>query len=140
MTTEDSQKTWNEYYDKKKRQRIEEASKLWEQMSNCGVTNETVLAIDFLHFGTNKENVNDLAIQLSENYEIEIVPGEEKGYWYAKGTTRPYGINLTKEQCSGWVEFMSDVAQSYACVFSTWSIEAPSLGVSFDSESIDSVS
>ena len=138
MTTKDPQKTWNEYYEKKKRQRMEEATKLWEQMSNSGVTAETVLAIDFLHFGTNKENVNDLEKQLSENYEVEVVPGEEEGYCYIKGTTRPYGINLSKEQHAGWVEFMSDMAQSYACVFSTWSIEAPSLGVSFDSESIES--
>ncbi len=140
MTTEDPQKTWNEYYEKKKLQRMEETSKLWEQMTNSGVTDETLLALDFLNFGTNQDNVNDLAKQLSENYEMKVVPGEEEGYWYAKGTTRPYGITLTKDQYDGWVEFMADVAQSYACVFSTWSIEAPSLGVSFNSEDIESAS
>lgn len=139
MSTEDPQNTWDEYYKSKKIQRMEEASKLWDQMSSSGINEETALAMDFLHFGTNEENVNDLAKQLSENYEMEVIPGEE-GYWFAKGTTRPYGITLTKEQHTGWVEFMADVALSYACVFSTWSIEAPSLGVSFDSESIESAS
>ena len=117
---------------------MEEAIKLWDQMRDSDVNDETVLAIDFLHFGTNQENKNNLAKQLSENYEMEVVPSDEEGYWYAKGTTRPYGITLNKEQHIGWVEFMADVAQSYACVFSTWSIEAPSLGVCFDSESIES--
>ena len=117
---------------------MEEAIKLWDQMRDSDVNDETVLAIDFMHFGTNQENKNNLAKQLSENYEMEVVPSDEEGYWYAKGTTRPYGITLNKEQHIGRVEFMADVAQSYACVFSTWSIEAPSLGVSFDSESIES--
>ena len=116
---------------------MEEAIKLWDQMRDSDVNDETVLAIDFMHFGTYQENKNNLAKQLSENYEMEVVPSDEEGYWYAKGTTRPYGITLNKEQHIGRVEFMADVAQSYACVFSTWSIEAPSLGVSFDSESIE---
>jgi len=140
MTNEDSQKIWDEYYKNKKIQRMQEASTLWQQMSSSGVSDETVLAIDFLHFATNKEYVDELAKQLSENYEMEVVPGNEKGYWFAKGTTRPYGITLTKEQHSDWVEFMFDVAPSHACVFSTWSIEAPSLGLSFNSESIEGAS
>jgi len=140
VTTEDPQKTWDEYYKRKRLQRMEEASKLWDFMRGSGVNEETVLALDFLHFGTSEENINALANQLSENYEIEVVPGDEEGYWYAKGTTRPHGLTLTKEQHSGWVEFMSDVAQSYSCVFSTWSLEAPSLGVNFKSENVESAS
>ena len=140
MTTEDPQKTWDEYYKNKKIQRMEEATKLWDLMSDSGVNEETVLALDFLHFGTSQENIKELATQLSENYEMEVVPGEEEGYWYAKGTTRPHGITLTKEQHSGWVEFMSDVAQSYVCVFSTWSLEAPTLRLKFDSKKIESAS
>ena len=75
---------------------MEEAIKLWDQMRDSDVNDETVLAIDFMHFGTNQENKNNLAKQLSENYEMEVVPSDEEGYWYAKGTTRPYGITLNK--------------------------------------------
>ncbi len=50
MTTEDPQKTWDDYYKRKKVQRMEEAFKLWEQMLSSGVNEETVIALDFLHF------------------------------------------------------------------------------------------
>ena len=112
MTTEDPQRTWSDYYQRKKAQRMEEASGLWDLMCNAGVNEETVLALDFTHFGTSRESVEALASQLSENYDTKVVPSEERGYWYAKGTTRPDGVTLTREQHSGWVEFMADVAQS----------------------------
>jgi len=137
MTSEDPQKIWEEYYKNKKSQRMQEASELWNKMVIAGVEKDTILAIDFLHFGTNEESVKNLGSQLSENYKIEIVPGKEKGYWYAKGTTRPYGINLSGEEHSDWVEFMFDVSKSYGCLFSTWSVEAKSLGQVFESESIE---
>jgi hypothetical protein len=138
MTEQDPQIVWEDYYRRKKEQRTDEAVTLWQQMENAGVTEETVMALDFLHFGNNEEDVKSLSNQLSENYNIKIEPAEEEKPWYVKGTTRPEGITLTKEQHLAWVEFMSDVAQSYACVFSTWSFEVPSLNVSFHSEEIES--
>ncbi len=138
MTEQDSQEVWEDYYRRKKEQRIAEAIALWQQMDNSGVTEATVMALDFLYFGNNEEDVNSLSDQLSENYNIEIEPAEDKKYWHIKGTTRPEGITLSKEQHLAWVEFMVDVAQSYACVFSTWSFEVPSLSASFHSEEIES--
>ena len=136
MHTDDAQQIWNDYFDRKKAERLGEASVLWGLMQNGGVTDETVLALDFVLFGSTQSNVEDLAKQLSENYEMKVEPFEEKGYWFAKGTTRPYGITLGEKQHLGWVEFMSDVARSYACTFSRWSLEVPSLGVTFDSEAV----
>lgn len=138
MLTDDPQQVWNDYFERKKAERLGEASILWKLMQHGGVTDETVLALDFVLFGPTQSNVEDLAKQLSENYEMKVESLEEQGYWRAKGTTRPYGITLGEEQHLGWVEFMSDVAKSYACTFSTWSLEAPSLGVKFDSEDIES--
>jgi hypothetical protein len=140
MQTEDSEKTWNDYYQRKKNQRNSEALEIWRRMNNSGVTEETVLALDFEHFGSSKQNIENLAAQLSENYEIQVVPSNEEGCWLAKGTTRPYGITMNEQQLLGWAEFMSDVAQSYSCVFSTWSLESPKLGLHFHSEEIESVS
>lgn len=137
VLTEDSNKIWIDYYQRKKSQRVEEAINISECLRDAGVNKNTILALDFLHFGASQSEVEALASQLSENYRMQVIPGEEKGYWYAKGTTRPYGITFNQEQLIGWVEFMSDVAQSYACVFSTWSIEAPSLGVKLHSEKIE---
>ena len=106
-------------------------------MQSAGVNEETVLALDFVHFGKSQTDAQALANQLSENYNMEVIPDEKQGYWYAKGTTRPHGLTLNQEQHLGWVEFMSDVAHSYGCVFSTWSLEAPSIGAKFNSKDIE---
>lgn len=135
MPTDDSQEVWEEYYRRKKSQRLEEASQLCSQMQNAGVNDETVLALDFVHFAKSHENAKLLAEQLSENYTIEIVAGEDD-VWYINGTSRPYGLTFSSEQHLGWAEFMADVSQSHACVFSAWSLEAPSLKLKFNSESI----
>ena len=137
MNNQDPEKLWDEYYQRKKLQRIEEANILIKQLSDSGVKEETVLALDFVHFAKNKKDAESLAQQLSENYSIDLVAGEND-VWYINGTSRPYGITLSPDQHLKWVEFMADVAQSYACVFSTWALEAPSLKVKFSSESVGS--
>jgi len=140
MQSKDQDKIWTHYYSRKKTQRLAEAVGLWAQLSAAGVNDETILGLDFAHFGPNKSDVEDLARQLSENYELHVTADEGQKQWIARGTTRPYGITLTREQHLGWVEFMADVAQSYACIFSTWSLEAPSLGVHFHSADVESES
>lgn len=140
MQTDDPKNIWSDYYLRKKSQRTEEASVLWERMRRAGVTEGTVLALDFVHFGNVKADVEALATQLSENYGMEVVPGDEPGYWFARGTTRPHGLTLSQDQHLGWVEFMSDVAHSHGCMFSTWSLEAPSLGAQFRSEDVENAS
>ena len=107
-------------------------------MESVGVNEDTVLALDFVHFGNNEDNIKGLSSQLSEHYNITVEAADGEDYFLVKGTTRPEGITLTQEQHLAWVEFMSDVAQSYACVFSTWSLEAPELETSFSSENIES--
>ena len=137
MADQDPQEIWQAFYENKKAQRIEEAEGLWQQMENAGVNEETILALDFVHIGNDKEAIDALKEQLSENYNVTISPAEND-YLHVKGTTRPEGINLSREQHLAWVEFMADVAQSYACVFSTWSLKAPELNASFLSENIES--
>lgn len=139
MPPDDPQEMWEEYYRNKKSQRLEEAHKLCEQLQGAGVTEKTVLALDFVHFSKTHENAQSLADQLSENYTIDVVASED-GVWFINGTSRPYGLTLSSEQHIGWVEFMADVAQSHACVFSTWSLEAPSLNLKLGSEAIASAS
>jgi hypothetical protein len=137
MATQDPQEIWSSYYKCKKAERIAQAAQLWSQMQGGGVTPETNLELDFVHFGTLRANAEDLAKQLSENYKMEVVRNEVGDAWLVKGTTRPHAMGLGREQHMAWVEFMADVAESYGCVFSTWSLEAPSLGVRFNSAQID---
>ena len=120
---EDAQKTWENYYANLRNRRLDEARLVWELMQADGVDEDTVYAMDFSHFSNELEGLEQLASQLSENYEVELSEADERGYFHLSCTTRPYGNELTKDELFGWVGFMCDVAKSYACVFSTWSLE-----------------
>ena len=137
MNDEDPQKIWEAYYERKRLEKHSEANILHRRMQDSGVTTETVLALDFQLFGDTEENISALGAQLSESYEISAGPSDDEGYFLLKGTTRPQGITLTLEQHLSWVEFMCDVGQSYGCVFSTWTLEAPVLKESFKSEDVE---
>lgn len=140
MKSDNAQQVWTDYYQSKKAQRLEEAVALWERMRLAGVREDTDLVLDFQMFGTSREVVEALASQLSENYKVDVSEDARPGYWLAKATTRPYAITLSDGQLNAWVEFVADAAQSHACVFSTWMLEAPALGQSFLSEQIESAS
>jgi hypothetical protein len=135
--SDDPQKTWDDYCDRIKRRRLTAAALLWDEIEAAGGNEETIFTLDFAHFGNNREDVVDLARQLSENYATEVSASSEQNYWDVSCTTRPEGICLTKCQHSEWVEFMVDVARSYACVFSEWTLEAPALGRTFQSAHLD---
>ncbi|HEX6995741.1 MAG TPA: hypothetical protein VF339_16540 [Gammaproteobacteria bacterium] len=137
MTGQDDKQVWEDYYARISARRAAEAEALWEKMSTSGVSEDTVLALDFVHFASSSDNARALARQLAESYSVEIVPADEEGYLLIKGTTRPEGVCLSKEQHAGWVEFMTEVAKSHACVFSGWTLEAPSLGKRFSSGSVE---
>ncbi len=134
---DDPQKTWDDYYDRIKRRRMAAAALLWAEIEAAGVTEDTVFALDFTHFGSVRGNADDLARRLSEHYDTKVVGRNEPNYWDITGTTRPEGICLSKAQHFAWVEFMVDVASSYACVFSDWTLEAPALGRTFQSAHLD---
>lgn len=137
MTSQDGNRIWDDYCATISARRAAEAEELWKKMAAAGVSEDTVLALDFVHFASSSDNAQALAEQLAENYSIEVVPADEEGYLLIKGTTRPEGVCLSKEQHTGWVTFMTEVAKSHACVFSSWTLEAPSLGQRFASESVE---
>ncbi|MCU8010071.1 hypothetical protein RA178_02940 [Shewanella oncorhynchi] len=134
----DPQKTWEEYYARIKNRKIDEATQLWNAVVSSGANEETVFAIDFSHFCDVSSKLNKLAQQLSENYEIELSEVDEKGYQFLTGTTRPYGNELSEEDFINWVSFMCDVAQSYTCVFSEFSLESPELGLVWSNTEFES--
>jgi len=124
--TDDSQQVWTDYYARQRRRRIAEAQILHSQMVADGVTDDTILALDFMHFGNVEDDVRRLANQLSENYVMTVTRGRNAGYWNAEGTSRPNGIDgMNAQRCADWVAFMCDVASSYGCVFSTWTLTDP---------------
>jgi hypothetical protein len=119
---------WEEEYARIENRKVDEAPKLWDAVVSAGANEETLFAMDFSHFCDVSSKLDELAQQLSENYEIELSEVDEKGYQFLIGTTRPYGNELSEEDFINWVEFMCDVAQSYSCVFSEFSLESPELG------------
>ena len=133
--SQSAQETWDRYYADIKARRLSEAATLWSNMTADGVTNETVLALDFVHFSQNHDGAHEIQKQLAEDYESSVL--EQDDTWLISSTTRPHGIDLDSGQHKGWVEFMCDVAQSHGCVFSTWSFESPKLKRKWSTEEID---
>ena len=138
MADDDPQRVWEDYYNRIKRRRLAAAAQLWAEIAAAGATEETVFALDFAHFANSRDDADKLALQLSEHYTIEVSARDEPNYWNIKGSTRPEGICLTKGEHLAWVEFMVDVARSYACVFSEWTLDSPALGKTFRSPHLDS--
>jgi hypothetical protein len=121
--TDDAQQIWTDYYVRIRRRRIAEAEFIASQLVADGVTADTVLALDFNHFGTAETEVRRLSDQLSENYSMTVLLSDDGKTWFANGTTRPYGVDgMVGDQLRDWAAFMCDVASSYACVFSTWKL------------------
>ena len=136
--SQDPQSTWAQYYSRIRDRRIAEARVLHRQLKESGVGDETILAIDFQHFGNVEDDVRKLANQLSESYSMIVVQRGDTEYWDAKGTTRPDGVDgMDEGTCLSWVAFMCDVANSYACVFSTWSLTDQIRGQTWANETID---
>lgn len=133
----DPQQVWDDYYDRIKRRRLKAAELLWDEVVDAGASEDTVFALDFVHFGNDHEGVDNLAQQLSEIYAMEVSAANLQNYRSVKGTTRPVGISLIRDQLAAWVEFMVDVARSYGWVFSEWTLEAPALGRTFRSAHLD---
>lgn len=127
----------NEYQQNIMDRRSSEARELWEIMKSSGFNETTVAALDFVFFSNSESEARDLIEQLSENYTLELVPGDDPDYVLVKGTTRPYGNELVYEQWIGWVEFMVNVGFSHNSVFSTWSVYSPGDKITWSSESIE---
>ena len=127
----------NSYQKNIMERRISEAHELWEKMQADGFTEKTVAALDFVFFSNSKSEANNLLKQLSENYTLEISPSNNPEYILVKGTTRPYGNELNKEQWLGWVEFMVSVGFSHNSVFSTCSVYSPKTKTTWSSEPIE---
>lgn len=133
--SESAQEIWDLYYADIKARRLSEAATLWSLMTSDGVTDETVLALDFVHFSQEHDGAKALQKQLSENYDSSL--SKQNNSWIISSTTRPHGIDLDDEQHTTWVEFMCDVTQSHGCVFLTWSFESPKLMRQWSTEEID---
>ena len=132
----EAQRMWHEYEQRKRAERLSEAGHVWNAICAGGADSETLLAIDFVHFGSSQANVDGLQQELAENCTATVEPGPD-GYWLLKGTTRPYGVTLSAADHLAWVEFMCDVAKHHGCVFSTWSLHAPSLDLTVSSEAFE---
>lgn len=140
MEDEDAQRTWQDYYHRKKVERVEEATEIWRRVRQIDGGENIDFTLDFLMFGASKEAVDPLAAQLSESYAVDASQDSRSAYWFVSATTKPYAITLIDGQLIAWVEFIADIAQSHGCVFSTWKLEAPALSLSLSSEDIESSS
>jgi hypothetical protein len=135
MNEQEAQKTWDEYHERIKNRRLAQAKVINLELEKNAITSETDVILDFGFFTQDESGAKGIQKQLSENYEVSTIKDGE--YWHIKGTSRPYAVNLTAEQHLGWVEFMHDVALSYGCIFSTWSITEPKEKLVWSNENIE---
>ncbi|MBI1249808.1 hypothetical protein GC197_18435 [bacterium] len=136
--TDDAKQIWTDYYARIRRRRIAEAEFIASQLVADGVTADTVLALDFKHFGTVESDVRRLSDQLSENYSMTVLLSDDGETWFANGTTRPYGVDgMVGDQLRDWAAFMCDVSNSYACVFSTWKLVDPQRKMEWATDDLD---
>ena len=136
--TDDAQQIWPDYYARIRRRRIAEADLISSQMEADGVSADSILALDFKHFGTVENDVRRLSDQLSENYTVEVRLSDDGETWIAEATSRPYGIDgMIGSQLQQWVDFMCDVARSYACVFSSWKLVDTKRKIEWATDSLD---
>lgn len=134
MDEAEAQKVWDEYHTRIKNRRLAQAKVLNTQLEKAGINEETDLFLDFSFFTPDEAGAKGIQDQLSENYEMTIEKKDK--YWHIYGTSKPYVLSLSTEQHLGWVEFMHDVALSYGCIFSTWTITNPVTNQSFSNEGI----
>ena len=135
MSEQEAQKTLGEYHERIKNRRLAEAKIINLELEKNAITSDIDLVLDFGFFTQDEAGAIGIRKQLSENYEMTI--SNDGNYWHIKGTSRPYAVNLTTEQHLGWVEFMHNVALSYGCIFSTWSITDPKGKQAWSNENIE---
>lgn len=129
------QDVWRDYARRKREERLAEAGQVWQALVAAGGGAETVLAIDFVCFGSEHADVEGLRRHLAENCTVTTAPGPA-GYRLLQGTTRPYGVTFSETEHLDWVTFMCDVAQDHGCVFSTWTLSDPSSSLTVSSEAV----
>ncbi len=135
MNQEQPQKVWDEYHQNIRNRRLVEVEIINKELKTEGIASDNPLVLDFKFFSNDKQGAENLKAQLSENYEITI---EQDGdYWFIKGTTRPYVVNLDCSQHVAWVKFMHEVALSHRAIFSMWTVTEPKLGKSWSSDNIE---
>jgi len=135
---DEAQQIWSDYHARIRRRRIAEAEFINSQMVADEVTADSILALDFKHFGTVENEVRRLSDQLSENYAVNVHLSDDGKTWIVDGTTRPYGVDgMIGSQLLQWVEFMCDVANSYTCVFSTWKLVDPKRKIEWATDNLD---
>ncbi len=127
----------NSYQEMISNRRNSEASILWKSMQSDGLTSSSVVILDFVYFSEKKDDADRLARELSKNYSVGVSSNTETGYWLIKGSTRPYGKQLTAEQWRGWIDFMVFAGFNNNCVFSTWSVYEPKTKKMWSSEAIE---
>ena len=110
---DDTQPIWARYHAGIRRRGIAEVELVDSQMVADGVTPNTILVLDFKHFGTVENDVRRIADQLSEKYSVNLLLSDDGQTWIADGTTRSYGFDgMVGEPLHNWVAFRCDVAKS----------------------------
>ena len=118
---------WDHYLDQMRRQRLIEATILWNEVELAGLTPGSGFIVEFVHLGGHLDDCDGLMAQLSDKYRSRLSPARHPFHSYVRGTSRPDLLHLTRETHAAWVQGMADLSAAFGCVFSGWQLEAPAV-------------
>jgi hypothetical protein len=134
---EDAQEVWAHYFERIRNRRVAEASEFWAIASADGLDENSNVALDFRFFAQQRDSLHALKSRLDESYQVTVSEVAADETYFLDGTTRPYGITLSRDKLLSWVAFMADLGRDHAVVFSTWKVADPKRKREWTSEEIE---
>jgi regulator of ribonuclease activity B len=93
----------------------------WVALQNHGITQTTLLRLDFLYYCPSESSAQQLAAFLEDetDYEVEMrADRDTKGKWVVEGQTQE--TSVSREILDQWVEWMVAAGFDHECVFDGW--------------------
>ena len=94
---------------------------VWLALQDCGISDKTVLQLDFQYFASSEECAQQLIsfLRAETDYSVELrLDFSPEGMWLIAGHTQK--TTVSKEVLDHWVEGMAATGFAHGCVFDGW--------------------
>lgn len=95
---------------------------VWIALQEIGISDKTVLRLDFRYFASSEECAQQLIsfLRAETDYDVELrLDFSPEGQWLIAGHTQE--TKVTKEILDHWVGWMAATGLARGCVFDGWS-------------------
>ena len=94
---------------------------VWLALQVIGISDKTVLQLDFQYFASSEECAQQLIsfLRAETDYDVELrLDFSPKGQWLIAGHTQK--TTVSKEVLDHWVDWMAAKGLDHGCVFDGW--------------------